>query len=138
MKPFAFIALAALLAVGCQRSLEDQAARELADYSARHCPLAYSESLRLDSCRFERVSRTLHYFYTISGNLDSDSMIAVYREQLQNDLRQAVINEPSTMSYKQAGFLFKYSYFSTVCPGTLLFESTFDEKDYGPSQRQKQ
>ena len=126
-KSIVIIALTALLAA-CQESLEEKAAREARVYTEKNCPAKLSETLRMDSLTFETATRTLHYYYTLTGTADVDSM------QGQDNIRQALLNElkntTSVKAYKDAGYTFDYIYYSEKNPGKKLFEANFTTKDY--------
>jgi hypothetical protein len=120
----------ALLTVltACQESLEQRAERTLKDYSEKNCPLALDENIVMDSCAFEKDTHTLHYYYTISGILDNDSILN--REAMRQMLVDGLKNETSTRVFKEAGYNFEYTYFSESHPGTMLFEATIAKEDY--------
>ena len=76
----------------------------------------------------QTTRRTLHYYYTLSGTADSVGLLN------KDDARQALLTElkntTTMMAYKNAGFNFAYTYHSKKNPKTILFDTTFTEKDY--------
>ena len=48
----------------------------------------------------------------------------------KNMLIEALKNETSTRVYKEAGYSFKYTYFSQKEKGRLLFETIMTKEDY--------
>jgi hypothetical protein len=117
-----------LLITACQESLEQRAQRTLKEFSERNCPMPLSDAIMMDSCAFETDTHTLHYYYTFMGAMDNDSTLntAGMRELLSSSLK----NETSVRIFKEAGYSFKYTYFSQSNPGKLLFETTFTKDDY--------
>lgn len=129
-KIFVFTATILMLAA-CQESLEQRAQRTLKEYSDKNCPQMMNKenTIMLDSCAFETDTHTLHYYYTFMGPMDNDS-IATKGEAMRNLLLESVKNDPTTRIYKEAGYSFKYTYFSQKQRGKLLFETCFAAKDY--------
>ena len=128
MKRILFLATTILLLTACQESLEERAKRTLQDYSNKNCPMPVSSEITMDSCAFETATHTLHYFYTFKGSLDNDSLLN--REAMRNALVTALKNETSTRIFKEAGYNFKYTYYSEKQSGTVLFEATMEKEDY--------
>ena len=129
MKKLFTIPVIALFLFSCQESLEDTAERSLREYSEKNCPRFVHETIILDSCRFERDTKTIHYFYTFTGEMDNESMKDKHdaiRELLLNELR----NETSTRTYKDAGYSFKYTYFLQKQRNKILSETVLTKEDY--------
>ena len=128
MKNLITFALAAIVFTACQESLEEKAAQEAKMYTQKNCPAMIGENLRMDSLTFEISTRTLHYYYTLSGIADSVGLLdeETARGSLLNELK----NTTSMMVYKEAGYRFAYTYHSQKNPKTILFDMVFSEKDY--------
>ena len=128
MKNLITFALAAIVFAACQESLEEKAAQEAKMYTQKNCPAMIGENLRMDSLTFEISTRTLHYYYTLSGIADSVGLLdeETARGSLLNELK----NTTSMMAYKGAGYRFAYTYHSQKNPKTILFDMVFSEKDY--------
>jgi hypothetical protein len=128
MKKLFVFALAAITFYACQESLDQKAAQEAKLYTQKNCPAQIGENLTMDSLTFEAGSHTLHYYYTLSGTADSVGLLN------KDDARQALLTElkntTTMMAYKNAGFNFAYTYHSKKNPKTILFDTTFSEKDY--------
>ena len=56
-----FAAAVAMLAVSCQESLEDRAAREAQEFTRKNCPMKLGNGITTDSMVFDKVTLTLHY-----------------------------------------------------------------------------
>ena len=128
MKNLITFALAVIVFTACQESLEEKAAQEAKMYTQKNCPAMIGENLRMDSLTFELPTRTLHYYYTLSGIADSVGLFdeETARGSLLNELK----NTTSMMVYKEAGYRFAYTYHSQKNPKTILFDMVFSEKDY--------
>jgi len=112
----------------CQESLDQKAAQEAKLYTQKNCPAQLGENLTMDSLTFDASTHTLHYYYTLSGSADSVGLMN------KDDARRALLTElkntTTMMAYKEAGFRFAYTYHSQKDPKTILFDTTFSEKDY--------
>ena len=126
-KVFVFACLALLFAA-CQESLEDRCAREAKAYTAKNCPAKMEENIILDSLTFEKATHTLHYYYRLTGIADKEGALdsTGARKALQDGLK----NTTAMKTYKDNGYNFTYTYFSSKDPTKVLFEATFTKKDY--------
>ena len=123
---FAFAAV--LLLSACQESLEQRCAREAMEYSKKNCPAPIAKGVTIDSMSFDVATHTLIYSYTLEGVIDDTATIRKNnpREQMLQQLKNATAMKP----YKDAGYNFRYTYYSKKKKGEKLFEATFQEKDY--------
>ena len=121
-----FVLLAIMTA--CQESLEERCERECVSYTKRHCPLRVASDVILDSMTFDRTSHTISYCYTIGGVIDDRQLIE--RNNPRTQLLQEVKNSTHLKLYKEAGYSFRYVYYSAKTKGTQLFQATFLEADY--------
>lgn len=128
MKKFIVLAMISLLFASCQESLEQVASRTLREYSMKNCPQLISETMVMDSCRFETDSHTLHYFYRFMGEMDNDSLLD--KAQMRELLVRALKNETSTRIFKEAGYSFQYTYRSDSQPDMILFDALLTTEDY--------
>ena len=128
MKKVLWISLACLFLTACQETLEQRCAREAKEYTEKHCPAPIAKDVTIDSMSFDKATHTLTYSYTLSGMLDDSAVIRRNNptDQMLLQLRNATAMKP----YKDAGYNFRYIYYSTKNTGTKLFEATFLEKDY--------
>lgn len=118
-----------LVLMGCQESLDEKAAKEAELYTKKNCPAQIAENLTMDSLTFESQTRTLHYYYTITGAADSVGLLNP--ETARSALLTELKNTTSMMAYKKAGYSFAYTYHSKRQRGTKLFETVFKASDYG-------
>ena len=128
MKKLFVFAIMALTFAACQESLEEKAAREAQMYTKKNCPARISETVIMDSMTFEAPTRTLHYYYTLTGVADSLGIddINEARSRLLSELK----NTTALASFKEEGFRFAYTYHSEQNPDTVLFETAFKKGDY--------
>ena len=117
--------MAALLLTACQETLEEKAAKEAEIYTKKNCPARIADNLTMDSLTYEQQTRTLHYYYTITGAADSVGLL-----NPETALLTELKNTTSMMAYKEAGFAFAYTYHSQRHRGTVLYETVFKAKDY--------
>ena len=82
----------------------------------------------LDSMTFEKSTHTISYLYTLTGVLDDP--LRVDSAKFHELLLMEVKNSTNLKLYKDAGYAFRYAYYSEKNNGTKLFEATFRESDY--------
>ena len=128
MRKCLFLIVAALLTTACQETLEQRCAREAREYSEKHCPAPIAKGVTIDSMRFDMATHTLTYSYSLQGVLDDTAVIR--RNDPTPQMLQQLRNATSMKPYRDAGYNFRYTYYSTRNKGAKLFEATFQEKDY--------
>lgn len=114
--------------MSCQESLEERCAREAEEYTKKNCPTLVTQDITLDSMTFDKKSHTIGYCYTVSGEIDDSTVIN--SNNPRERLLEQVKNTPNLKLYKDAGYNFRYVYFSEKNNGTKLFDATFRKKDY--------
>jgi len=132
MKKYIFTALALLSLVACHESLEDKAAHEANEFTKKECPQSLGEGITIDSMRFERQNRTIHYFFTISGKADTT---AIDKSSSRQGLLKSIKGDMHTRKYKEEGFNFTYTYFSQKHKGKVLIDCKFTPKDYNDARK---
>ncbi len=130
MKKLSLLSICLLLFVACQESLEKRAQRTLQEYSEKNCPQRISETIVLDSCSFDINTTTLHYYYTLMGAMDNDSIVNQNGANMRNLILDALKNETSARVFKEAGYNYEYTYFSNKNAGKILFKTTLTKDDY--------
>lgn len=131
MKKFFYIIPVALILMSCHESLEDRAAREAREYTQKNCPVKIAENIVNDSMTYDKATRTVHYYYSLTGAIDTT---ITEKEKIRKAMLQGVVNATNLKAYKDAGFKFRYTYFSTKHKGKILFDTTVTEKDYNMAQ----
>lgn len=125
MKKTIFYAIAALMLMGCQKSLEERAEQEARDYTRKFCPTPVYNHTRTDSLVFDRQSLTFIYYCTLTDFMDDAKLIEENRQMLTDGLRQSIQESTGLKVYKDAGYSFRYVLRSEKNPDTILYESTF-------------
>lgn len=120
--------LSMLILAACQESLESRCYREAKQYTEKHCPLPVEKDVVMDSMTFDRATHTISYVYTLSGLLDDSATIR--RQDPRQLLLQQLKNTPNLKLYKDAGYNFRYVYYSAQHPSSKLFDTTFHQEDY--------
>lgn len=128
MKKVLIVLFALLFCVACQESLEDRCAREAKEYTAKHCPVQVAPDIIFDSMFFDKTSHLISYAYTVKGVLDDADIIQ--RNAPREHLLMEVKNSTHLQLYKEAGYSFRYIYYSAQKRGTQLFSATFHKSDY--------
>ena len=128
MKKVILFVLAVLTLGACQESLEDKCARECVEFTKRKCPSAVAENMIVDSMTFDRASHTIQYYYKLTGT--SDRADAYQEDQAKQLLKNALKNTTQVMVYKEAGYSFRYIYYSEKNPQTVYMDILLTEKDY--------
>jgi hypothetical protein len=128
MKKTALLLMSIVLLTACQETLEDRCEREAKEYTKKHCPTLIAEDMVMDSMTFDKVTKTIGYCYTVKGAIDDTAVIN--SNEPRKRLLEQVKNSPNLKLYKDAGYSFRYTYYSTKENGTKLFEATFRESDY--------
>lgn len=113
--------------MACHETLEERAAREAKEYTEKYCPAPITSSIVNDSMTFEPKGKTVHYYYSLRGEVDTIDLPAT---QIRTKMLDAVRNTPSLKAYKEAGFSFQYTYYSTKRKGEKLVDIKFGPKDY--------
>ena len=127
MKKVIYVCLAAMVLGACQESLEKRAERECKEYTKKYCPVPISDNTTVDSMVFEKVSHTIHYFYTLKGIADTTALpLETARVEMLDALRNSTTEKP----YKDAGYNFAYTYYSTKHPGQKIVDVIFTPEDY--------
>ena len=128
MKKVILFVLATLILGACQESLEDKCARECVEFTKRKCPSAIAQDMIVDSMTFDRASHTVQYYYKLTGA--SDRPDAYPKDQARDALKNALENTTQLMAYKEAGYNFRYIYYSEKNPQTTYLDILLTEKDY--------
>lgn len=130
MKKVLLLLLMACCMIGCQESLEKRAAREASEYTRKNCPSAIKNNIRTDSLAFDQATRTIIYYYSLFNVLDDSVIMTNDKEEMISALNNALKQDISLKSYKEAGFNIRYEYHSSTRPELILLEKTFTPEDY--------
>ena len=128
MKKYGIIAMILFICAACQESLEDRCERESKEYTRKYCPEKMDNNSILDSLVFERPTRTIHYYFTLTGFADQD--VALEKVDAEGVLRNEVKNSTALRTYKENKFRVAYTYRSQKNPDKILMDVVFTDKDY--------
>ena len=117
-----------LIFSACQESLEERCARECKEYTKKKCPVLVTSDVYLDSLTFDQTKHVMSYYYTVGGVLDN--MEALQQNDVRGMLLKELKNSATVKLYKDAGYTFRYVYFSEKQKGTQLVDATFRKSDY--------
>lgn len=134
-KELLFLLLACCM-IACQESLEKRAAREASEYTRKNCPSAIKNNIRTDSLAFDEASRTIIYYYSLFNTLDDSAFMVNHKEEMISKLNDALKQDISLKSYKEASFNIRYEYHSSTSPKLILLEKTFTPEDYSNWKRE--
>lgn len=117
--------------IGCrQKSYLEQIASEAKEFTQKQCPKQMDACTCLDSTVFHIPTLTYHYNYTVSDELDNDTLFTgETRQTLHNALLSNIKTSIELKGYKDSGLTLSYRYFS-ASTGELLAEFTFSKEDY--------
>jgi len=127
MRKHIFIALALLSVAACHESLEDKAGREAEEFTKKECPRPLGNGITVDSMAFDKGTRTIHYYFTISGAADTS---AIDKKETRDELLKGIKGDMGIRKYKDEGFNFAYTYFSQKHKGQKLIDVRFTPKDF--------
>ena len=131
-KVLALLCLGAILLVGCKRETKDERfKRDYEQFTLKECPKEVAPNTRMDSICYDMKSRTLTEYYTLSGNLDIDS---IYTEEVAEEYMKGLLGELKSSikmkPLKDENINFSYCYRSNTS-GNVLLETTLTPEDYG-------
>ena len=123
MKKILLSLLCVTLLTACQESLEDRCEREAKEYTKKHCPALIAKNVILEEMAFDKSTHTIIYIYTLKGELNNLEVIKA--SEPRKRLLEQIKSSTNLKLYKDAGYNFRYVYYSTK-----LFDATFRKSDY--------
>ena len=82
----------------------------------------------IDSMTFDRATHTIQHYYKLTGV--SDRADAYPQDEARKLLKNELKNTTQVMAYKEAGYSFRYVYYSEKNPQTVYLDILLTEKDY--------
>ena len=124
MKKILLLALLTMLLTGCRESLEDRAAREAETYTEQTCPYKMDQYTTLEKVTFDKSTHMFTNEYTLKGDADRE-LSEAEKENIRVALEQSLKNDTKQRVYRDAGYAYRYIYYSESNPETIIFEATF-------------
>lgn len=118
------IALTALFC-SCQKSIEEKAAQDAAEYTRKYCPTPTINYSRTDSVTFDKTTHVYTYYCTFTDALDNEEVIRQNKQKISEVLASSVKESTAMKPYVQAGFHFQYVCRSEKDPKVILFQVKF-------------
>lgn len=124
------VGMAMMTISACQHSsLEDRAEKDAKDFTERYCPTPVQNMQRTDSITFDKATHTFSYYYTLTGDADSQKNVNTVRSKIQKALIDDLIGNTASKAYKEQGYNYHYVFRSETTKA-VLFETTLTKKDY--------
>lgn len=119
-----------LLSACAFENFDKRSEREAREFTEKQCPRKVDKFTTLDSMIYDIESKTLAYHYTLSGDLDNDT---IFTPGIWNDfktiLQEELTNSVELKRYKEHNVSFSYRYYSEATH-KLKYEVTFTTNDY--------
>ena len=115
---------------GCYENIDDRAERECKEYTKKNCPTPEQNNTILDSLTFDRATRTINHYYTLTGASDDSAKFVGNYPQLHEALVKEQKNFTNMKIYMDEGFNFAFIYHSQKNKSVVLFHDTVKPEDY--------
>ncbi len=114
----------------CYESMEDRAERECKEYTEKNCPTPERDNTILDSLAFDRATRTMNHYYTLTGPADDTAQFVGNHAQLHEALLTDLKNRTEMKIYMDEDFNFGFIYRSQKDKQLVLFHDTLKPGEY--------
>lgn len=111
------------LLMGCQENYKEKFSR-LSERENDSCPRRIDSWTVMDSTQYDARHNVIHYYYTLSGQLDDVMYMKENSALLKIELKKAVHNLVETKDYVKHGTKFHIVYYSES-KGNVLAEFSF-------------
>lgn len=115
--------LIASILTGCQASYQEKFLH-IAEQENAACPRRLNETTVMDSTRYDADLNRVHYYYTLSGELDDAEYLKKNAALHKQELQKAVYHLLETQEYLKHGTSFHIVYHS-ASSGEMLAEFIF-------------
>lgn len=119
---FVVFAVAVLMQMSCQETLDERAYRQAKEYTKRYCPTPVINYSRTDSVVFDRQKKVYVYYISFFDDLDNQEVIDLNKSKITNMLIQSVRESTGLKSFLEAGYRFEYVCHSGSCPEVILLQ----------------
>ncbi len=127
---FCLSLILSLTLAACHENINDRAEREAREFTEKNCPTPERDNTILDSMSYDRATRTLNHYYTLTGTADDTAQFVGSHPEMHKALADAIKNETSNKMYKDEGFNFAYEYRSQRNKHLVLYRDTVRPRDY--------
>ena len=127
MKKILLLLTALLTLSACQESMEDRAARDAEETTAKRCPMRLNDegTLILERITFDKSTRVWKQDFLLDAAPETLEQIDMH-DILLKDLK----NQPSYKPYMESKFIFQYVYCDMKNPTDTLVDIRLTPKDY--------
>ena len=127
MKKLLLLLTTVLTLGACQESMEDRAARDAEEATAKRCPMRLNDegTLILERITFDKSTHTWKQDFLLDATPETLEQIDM-RDILLKDLK----NQPSYKPYMESKFIFHYVYCDMKNPKDTLINIKLTPKDY--------
>ena len=127
MKKILLLLTALLTLSACQESMEDRAARDASETTAKRCPMRLNDdgTLILERITFDKNTRTWKQDFLLEASPE-----AIEQLDMRDILLKELKNMPSYKPYMENNFVFQYVFCDMTNPKDTLMDIKLTPKDY--------
>ncbi len=127
MKKILLLLTALLTLTACQESMEDRAARDAADATAKRCPMRLNDdgTLVLERITFDKSTLIWKQDFLLEASPE-----AIEQLDMRDILLKELKNMPSYKPYMESNFIFQYVFCDMKNPKDTLMDIKLTPKDY--------
>lgn len=119
------LAIAALSMSACKHeSVDDRVEREAREYTEKYCPTPDNNGTRVDSMVYDRASRTLINYCTVTGAADNAKVMTENERNIADGITTEVRNDPKCKGYRNSKIAIRYILRSAANPKTIWIDTT--------------
>lgn len=111
-KGILWIVSAMALSAGCTGQSTAEQFKQTAAKLNKTYPVRLSETVTIDSTRYDEKENTVSYFYTVTGTPDDPRYMETHYAAFRQALKEAIDNAVEMEAYRKAGCRIKYIYMS--------------------------
>lgn len=105
-------------------SLDDRAEREAREYTEKCCPTPEINNSHIDSIVFDRKSRALINYCTVSGEYDNETIMTANEKKIIEGISSGIKSDPKNKTYRDAGIAIRYILRSASDPKKVWVDTT--------------
>ena len=127
MKKILFLLTVLLTMSSCQESMEDRAARDAAEATAKRCPMRLNDdgTLVLERITFDKSTLIWKQDFLLEASPE-----AIEQLDMRDILLKELKNMPSYKPYMESNFIFQYVFCDMKNPKDTLMDIKLTPKDY--------